>query len=92
MSARKSKLEIVMLFEDEIRTAARAILRFAEMRQNGSDEAAVAAALADAIKASSCALQGAESENHVLIMVRKTDFLLSMQAYAERQAKIAVQP
>ncbi len=64
--------EILFLFEDEIREAAR---RLAVLRPQriGDDDEAIAKAMTDALNVCMAALAGAENDSAVLMLARKPD-------------------
>lgn len=63
--------EVIFLFEDEVREAGRRLAALRALRADGSDEAAVGAAMVTALNVCMAALAGAELDNACLLMVRK---------------------
>jgi hypothetical protein len=64
--------EVVFLFEDEVREAARRLAALREMRSRGDDDA-VSYAIVSALNVCTAALAGAERDDVVLLLARKAD-------------------
>lgn len=72
--------EIIFLFEDEVREAGRRLAALRALRAHGVDEEAIGEAMVSALNVCMAALAGAERDDACVMLVRKPDLGLDVQA------------
>lgn len=76
--------EIIFLFEDEVRAAARLLAALRPLRANCDDEEVVGVAMAAALNACMAALAGAERDDACVMLARKPDLGLVNRPQEQR--------
>jgi len=82
MPASNTKVKVVILWEDEIRIAAKAMERLAEVQDSDPSEEVLRDAFNQAMKACYSALRGADEDGTCLVLSRKPmrDFIVQASA------------